>query len=155
MKYKRLTPEELQALEPDFITFLASMQITGPDWEKMKKEENTQATELVNVFSDIVYDKVLGKISYLEYRDAKTLNIFHFGEDKIRLVGLRVKENSTFDLTAPDVLAQWNTSNNASVNVVRSEKNYEKEKQLEVFEMLQSGCLITDDRLFKTLNSLS
>lgn len=155
MKYKRLTSEELQALEADFINFLASMQITGPDWEKMKREENDKASELINVFSDMVYDKVLGKISYLEYRDAKTLNIFHFGEHKMQLIGLRVKESSPLDLTAPDVLHQWNAADNTSVNIVRSEKNYEREKQLEVFDLLQTGCLITDDRLFKILNSIA
>jgi hypothetical protein len=155
MKYKRLTQEELQALEQDFINFLASAQITGPDWEKMKREESEKANELIDVFSDVVYDKVLGKISYLEYRDAKTLNIFYFGEEKMQLVGLRVKETSDLDLTRPDVLDRWNTANNASVNVVRSEKKYEKEKQSEVFELLQTGCLITDDRLFRLLSSLA
>jgi hypothetical protein len=154
MKYKRLTIEELKALEPDFINFLASAQITGPDWEKMKREENEKANELIDVFSDVVYDKVLGKINYLEYRDEKTLNVFHFGEEKIRLVGLRVKEHSSLDLTAPHVIQQWNSNDNASVNVVRSERKYEKEKQLEIFELLQTGCLITDDRLFKILDGI-
>ncbi len=154
MKYKRLTSEELQALEPDFINFLSSMQITGPDWEKMKAHENEKANELIDVFSDVVYDKVLSKINYLEYRDEKTLNIFYCGPDKMQLVGLRVKEHSALDLTAPDVLDQWNAANNASVNIVRSEKKYAEDKQTEVFELLQSGCLITDDTLFNTLNSI-
>ena len=154
MKYKRLTSDELQALEQDFINFLASAQITGPDWEKMKKEEAQKANELIDVFSDVVYDKVLGKISYLEYRDPKTLNIFYFSGDTVQLVGLRVKEASSLDLTAPDVINQWNSSNNASVNVVRSERKYEKERQMEVFELLQAGCMITDDRLFKLIGSL-
>lgn len=154
MKYKRLTTAELQALESDFVNFLASMQITAPDWEKMKKEEAEKADELIDVFSDIVYDKVLNKISYLEYRDEKTLNIFYFGKDLIKLIGLRVKEGGKLDLTAPNVLDQWNESNNTSVNIVRSERNYEKEKQLEIFELLQSGCLITDNQLFKILDSI-
>jgi hypothetical protein len=155
MKYKRLTIDELTALQPDFVNFLASMQITAPDWEKMKLNEGEKANELVDVFSDVVYDKVLSRISYLEYRDAKTLNIFYFGEDKIRLVGLRVKEGGKLDLTAPNVLDQWGENNNASVNVVRSERAYEKEKQLEIFELLQSGCLITDDKLFRLLSSIA
>ncbi|HEX8517328.1 MAG TPA: DUF6495 family protein [Bacteroidia bacterium] len=155
MKYKRLATDELKVLEPDFINFLASMQITGPDWEKMKKEENEKANELIDVFSDLVYDKVLGKISYLEYRDSKTLNLFYFTQDKMKLIGLRVKETSSLDLTAPEVMEQWNSSNNASVTIVSSEKNYEKDKQTEVFELLQAGCLITDDRLFKLLSSLA
>jgi hypothetical protein len=154
VKYKRLTTEELYALQLDFINFLASMQITAADWEKMKKVENEKANELIDVFSDIVYDKVLGKIYYLEYREAKTLNIFHFGEDKVRLIGLRVKEGGKLDFTAPDVLNQWNENNHAMVNIVHSERNYEKEKQLEIFELLQSGCLITDDKLFKLLDSI-
>jgi len=154
MKYKRLTSDELQALEPDFINFLASAQITGPDWEKMKKQELEKANELIDVFSDVVYDKVLSKIMYLEYRDSKTLNIFYCAPDKVQLVGLRVKEHSLLDLTAPDVLDQWNQNNNGSVTIVRSEKAYAADKQTEVFELLQSGCLITDDSLFNTLNSI-
>lgn len=155
MKYKRLTPEELEVLQQDFINFLASAQITGADWEKMKKEENSKANELIDVFSDLVYEKVLGKISYLEYREAKTLNIFYFGEESVQLIGLRVKETSPLDLTNDDVMNQWNEASNASVHIVRSEKKYEKEKQLEVFELLQTGCMITDDRLFKLLNSIA
>lgn len=154
MKYKRLTTEELYALQLDFVNFLASMQITAADWEKMKKNENEKANELIDVFSDIVYDKVLGKITYLEFRDEKTLNIFYFGEEKVRLIGLRVKEGAKFNFMAPDVLDQWNENTHTSVNLVRSERNYEKEKQLEIFELLQNGCLITDDKLFKTLDSL-
>jgi hypothetical protein len=154
MKYKRLTAEELEILKPDFINFLASAQITGPDWEKMKKDENEKANELIDVFSDVVYDKVLGKISFLEYRDSKTLNIFHFAENKVELVGLRVKETSSLDLTSPEVMNQWNEFNNASVNVVRTQRDYVKEKQVEIFELLQTGCMITDDRLFKILNSI-
>jgi hypothetical protein len=151
MKYKRLTSEELNVLEKEFIHFLASAQITGSDWDKMKKKELEKADELIDVFSDMVYDKVLRKIKYLEYRDAKTLNLFYCAEDKIGLVGMRVKENSTLDLTNSDVLNKWNEQDLAGVHVVKSEKNYVKEREEEVFELLQNGCLITDERLFKVL----
>lgn len=154
MKYKRLSSEELQHLEKDFIGFLAHAQITGLDWEKMKKEEIEKANELIDVFSDVVYDKVLRKIKYLEYRDAKTLNLFYCMEDKIILIGLRVKENSPLDFTSEDVLKQWNESNAASVNILKTEKSYTKEREVEILEMLESGCLITDDHLFNTLSKL-
>lgn len=152
MKYKRLTTEELQALEKEFIHFLSSAQITGPDWEKMKKNEPDKVNELIDVFSDAVYDKVLSKIKFLEYRDEKTMNIFNCTEDKIILVGLRVKENNPLNLTAPNVFAQWNESNSSAVNVIRTEKNYTKVREEEVFELLQNGCLITDDKLFNLLS---
>jgi len=154
MKYKRLTTEELQALEKEFIHFLSSAQITGPDWEKMKKNEIEKANELIDVFSDAVYDKVLSKIKFLEYRDEKTLNIFNCGEEKITLVGLRVKEHSALNLTATDVFTQWNESHTSAVNVIKTEKNYSKERGVEVFELLQSGCMITDEKLFKLLSGM-
>ncbi len=153
MKYKRLTNEELQALEKEFVNFLASAQITGPDWEKMKKNEIEKAEELIDVFSDVVYDKVTNKIKFLEYRDKKTVNIFNCAEDKIVLVGIRVKEHSQLDLTATDVFSQWNEDNMTAVNVIRTEKKYIKERGIEVFELLQTGCLISDDRLFNLLNA--
>lgn len=154
MQYKRLSPEELQVLEKDFVTFLAHAQITGPDWEKMKRNELEKAEELIDVFSDVVYDKVLRKINYLEYREPKSLNIYKCGADKIELVGLRVNEHSSLDLTGENVFSQWTEANNASVSVVRTEKKYDKEREHEVFEMLQTGCLITDDKLFNVLSKL-
>ena len=152
MKYKRLSSQELQALEKEFIQFLASAQVTAQDWEKMKINETEKANELIDVFSDVVYDNVLRKINFLEYRDAKTLNIFNCEKEKITLVGLRVKEQSPLDLTSPDVFAQWNSINAGAVNVITTEKAYNSERETEVFELLQSGCLITDDKLFNLLN---
>lgn len=154
-KYKRLSTEELEALEKEFINFLSSMQITGPDWEKMKNKELEKAEELIMVFSDVVYDKVLSKIKFLEYRDSKTLNIFNCMPDKIILVGLRVKEHSPLDLTASDLFSQWNQNNSNAVNIIKTEKNYIKERAIEIFELLQNGCLITDDTLFNLLNIMN
>ena len=154
MKYKRLTIEELQALEKEFIQFLASAQITAQDWKKIKTNDVDKANELIEVFSDVVYDNVLSKIKFLEYRDAKILNIFNCAEKQITLVGIRVKEQSALDLTAPDVFTQWNNSSTSAVNVIKTEKAYSKERETEVFELLQSGCLITDDKLYKLLSGM-
>jgi hypothetical protein len=154
MKYKRLTTEELKELQPEFVHFLAAAQITGPDWEKMKKNELPKAEGLIEVFSDMVYDKVMRKIEFLEYREKKTLNIFHCTDEGIILVGLRVNEHSSLDLTADNVFSQWTESNTSAVNVIKTERVYQKERGIEVFELLQSGCFITDERLFNLLKGM-
>lgn len=154
MKYKRLTNEELKELQPEFVHFLAAAQITGLDWDKMKKNELTKAEELIEVFSDMVYDKVMSKIKFLEYREKKTLNIFYCTDEHITLVGLRVNEHSSLDLTAADVSSQWSESHAKAVNVIKTQRAYQKERGVEVFELLQSGCLITDDRLFNVLKEM-
>lgn len=154
MKYKRLESAELKELEKEFIHFLSSAQITGADWEKMKVVEMEKAEELIEVFSDLVYEKVMSKIEYLEYRDNKSLNVFHFTNDKIVLMGLRVKENQSLDLMADNVFEQWNQSSMNAVNLVKTEKGYLKERGLEIFELLQTGCFITDGNLFNLLKKL-
>jgi hypothetical protein len=93
-------------------------------------------------------------LKYLEYRDEKTFNIYSCEQEKIFLVGLRVKENSPLDFTAADIFTQWNDSHASAVNVIKNEKKYSKERGVEVFELLQTGCFITDDRLFKILNGM-
>ena len=77
MKYKRLSKEDLSHLEKEFVNYLASAQITAPDWEKIKTEEKEKAEELIDVFSDMVYDKVVTNIKFLEFRDNKTLNVYN------------------------------------------------------------------------------
>lgn len=154
MKYKRLTADELKELEPEFIHFLAAAQITGADWEKMKKNELSKAEELIEVFSDMVYEKVLSKIKFLEYREQKTLNLFYCSEEQITLVGLRVNEHSQIDLTADDLFSQWNEDNSQAISIIKTERPYRKERGIEIFELLQSGCYITDDRLFTVLKGM-
>jgi Family of unknown function (DUF6495) len=154
MKYKRLTSEELNALEKEFIHFLAAAQITGGDWEKMKKNEIEKAEDLLDVFSDMVYEKVLGKIHYLEFIEKNTFTVFNCELDKIQLIVIKVKENSTLDLSDENVFANWNEEHTAAIRIAKSEKKYSETKELEVFQLLQTGCLITDKKRFDLLNSL-
>lgn len=151
MKYKRLTEEELGHLEKEFISFLAHAQITAQDWEKLKRDETAKAHELIDVFSDVVYDKVLKKIKFLEFRDSKTLNVFKFDDHKVCLAGIRVHTHSPVDLTQTSDFSSIDTT---GINTVYSEKEYNKDREQEIFDMLQTGCLITDERLYDLLVSL-
>lgn len=154
MKYKRLGTSELKELEKEFIIFLSSAQITGLDWDKMKKNEQEKAEELIDVFSDLVYEKVMSKIFFLEFRDKKELNIFHFEDDKIVLNGIRMKEDSSIDLLSDDLFSEWNANKSNEISIIKTEKVYIKERGIELFEMLEKGCYITDDKLFKAIADL-
>ena len=57
MKYKRLASQELEALEKEFINYLATEQITADEWVKMKETTPEKSEELIDVFSDMVYEK--------------------------------------------------------------------------------------------------
>ena len=59
MKFRRLTNEELQELEKEFVQFLVSNTVTADDWEKIKEDNPERAEGLIEIFSDIVFEKVI------------------------------------------------------------------------------------------------
>lgn len=157
MKYRRLTNEELKELEKEFINFLVANTITADDWLKIKELDPEKAEVLIEMFSDVVLDKVLRKVQFVEHRGERDLIIFNCGKDEIELFGLTVSEELEVDLTnEASVISMLLNSEMLDGNVksFHQTKRYQKERELEVFEMIQSGCLITDDSIYNTLKGL-
>ena len=157
MKYRRLTDEELKELEKEFVNFLVSNTITADDWVKLKEFDPEKAEVLIELFSDVVLDKVLKKVQYIEHRGERDLIVFNCGKDEIELFGLTVSEELEVDLTnEASVISMLLNSEMLDGNVksFKQTKAYTKEREVEIFEMIQSGCLITDDSIFNTLKGL-
>ena len=66
MKYTRLTKEQFEALNQEFINFLATQSITADEWKEIKEQKPEVAEEELDVFSDLVWEGVLSKVEYLE-----------------------------------------------------------------------------------------
>lgn len=158
MKYRRLTTEELAELETEFIRFLVSNTVTGDDWEKIKKEDPEKAEGLIEIFSDIVFDKTISKIEYLEMKTPKDLKIFRCNKDDIELMGLKIEGESDLDLTA-DISSEEMMiklqSSDAKLQLYSANKKYKNEnREQELFQMMQWGSLISDGKLFHLLRTL-
>jgi flagellar motor switch protein FliG len=158
MKYKRLTNDELEELETEFIRYLATYQITAQEWEKMKETEPQKVDELIETFSDLVYEKTLTNIEYLEYKTPNDIKTFHCQKDKIVMMGLMVEGDVTIDFTkqlASNEMSELIQKSNAQVNLYSAEKEYKGGREEELFRMLDWGCLISKDgHLYKTLVGL-
>ena len=66
MKYRRLTKQQLEELQPEFVNFLATQSITGEGWKNLKEEKPEVAEDEIDVFSDLIWEGVLNKVVYLE-----------------------------------------------------------------------------------------
>ena len=158
MKYRRLQLDELQEMEADFIDFLAANTVTGPDWEKLKAEKPEKANELIDIFSDIVFDKVLKKVEYLEFKTPKDLKTFHCQTDKIVMRGMMVQGESSLDFTKnpePDQIMNILKETGAKLQLYRAEKVYKDgNREAELFRMMENGCLISKGELYRSLESL-
>jgi hypothetical protein len=61
MKYSRLSKDQFVELHKEFIDFLSSNSITFEDWTILKQNNDGKAEGLLDLFSDIVWAKVLDK----------------------------------------------------------------------------------------------
>ena len=158
MKYRILNNTELEPLKDDFIQFLSANTVTGEDWAKIKSNKPNEALKLVEIFSDVVWEKALDKIKYLEHRDDNYLKVFYCGENKIEMVGFKVSaknapsllDESTFKLLGSGELK----FSELSAEFSSSEKNYTISRNMDLFSMIESGCVPCEKAFFYGIKSL-
>ena len=151
MKYRRLTADELANLEKEFINFLVANTITGDDWQRMKGSDPAKAEGLIDIFSDMVFETTLKNVSYLQFATPKDLKIFACGSDNIRLIGLSVPEEHSLNFTQ-DIDEALLQKYATEISIYKAEKNYQPNREQELFRMLEQGCRITNGTLFDTLD---
>lgn len=158
MKYRRLTLDELKELEPEFTTFLATNGIPAEDWEKMKKENPDQCERLIEIFSDVVFEKILLSVEYLEYREDKVIRIFKFEESRVVMNGIQLDGDSAIDFRKDQdarQLMQLFRLSPDKLKIFSAEKKYKKERSLEIFDLVESGAqILKEDRLFLVIEQL-
>ena len=66
LKYKRLSIEQLKELEKEFVDFLVVNGILAEDWLKLKETDPDKAEQMVDLFSDVVFEGILRKTDFIE-----------------------------------------------------------------------------------------
>jgi hypothetical protein len=154
MKYTRLTKEQLEELEPEFINFLATQSITGEEWAKIKKDTPEIAEEELDVFSDLIWEGVLSKVTYLENISAQQMHLFELTDKEMKLIAVKVM-NPEIDLTT-SVGFSWFKKNWSSdfVEYMTAAKAYTDDKTLDKFQLIQQGAVITKGELYQWFDGM-
>src|SRR5690606_7220226 len=154
MKYTRLTKEQFEELHKEFINFLATQSITADEWADIKTNKPEMAEQELDVFSDLVWEGVLGQVKYLEHISPQQMHLFHLKEDIMTLIAIKIK-NETIDLTSIEGF-DWFRNNLLSddVEFLTANKSYSEDKPLDKFKLIQQGAVITKGDLFKYFEKL-
>ena len=154
MKYTRLTKEQLEELHQEFINFLATQSITASEWEDIKQHKPEVAEEELDVFSDLIWEGVLQKVSYLENVSAQHMHLFEAHEKEIKLISVKVL-NPDIDLTTTEGF-NWFKKNFQGdyVEYLSAAKAYKGERNAEIFELITQGASITKGDLYKWFDNL-
>ena len=154
MKYTRLTKEQLEELQPEFINFLATQSITGDEWAKIKKDTPKVAEDELDVFSDLIWEGVLGKVMYLENISEQQMHLFQLVEKEMKLIAVKVM-NPKIDLTT-EIGFNWFKKNWQSdfVEYMTAAKAYTDDKNLDKFQLIKQGAVITKGELYQWFESM-
>ena len=141
MKYRTLTREQLEEFHLEFSKFLALQSIGISEWTKIKKEQPKVALGEINVFSDLVWEKTLNKVQYLEHVSNHFLNLFFCEEKKIHRIVIQCKTKDF--LTEEDFNWIFNNLKDKSVELFTASKSYNIERNTEIFKLIETGATIS------------
>ncbi|WP_291864335.1 DUF6495 family protein [Maribacter sp.] len=154
MKYTRLTKEQLEELQPEFINFLATQTITGEEWKKLKEDKPEVAEDEVDVFSDLIWEGVLTKVTHLENISADQMHLFSLEEKEMKLISVKIR-NPEVDLTNKEGFS-WFKKNWQSdfVDYLTASKAYTGDKNLDKFQLIKQGATITKGDLYNWFDTV-
>ncbi|WP_335966455.1 DUF6495 family protein [Galbibacter sp. PAP.153] len=154
MKYRRLTKEQLEEMHPEFINFLATQSITANEWDDIKKNKPQVAEEEIDVFSDLIWEGVLGKVHYIENISATEMHLFYLGNKEMKLIAIRIHQPGV-DLTTNQGFA-WFKSNflKDGVEIMTANKAYSEDVNKDKFELIEKGGVITKGELYRYFDDI-
>lgn len=158
MKYRRFSSQELQGLESDFTRFLALNGIPAADWVQLKAEQSPKVDELIEQFSDAIFEHTLQELAFLEFHSPKDIKTFHCQKEKIVLVGLTLdgaSESDVFRSENTTEILQKIQNGVIKAKVYTAEKGYQNgDREAELFRMIENGAHISKDgHLYKALSA--
>ncbi len=149
MKYRQLTKEQFEELHEEFAKFLATQQIDVAEWNEIKKSKPEVAEEEMNLFSDLVWEGVLKKVNYLEHFSTDNLNLFRCDTEHIQRIVVTVSKDGFNFLKEADYKWFVENSKDDSIEYFKGQKPYLKERNSEIFDLIEKGSVISKGNLFE------
>lgn len=152
MKYRVLTKEELEPLNEEFLKYLLVANITPQNWEVLKKDDIKKAEYHIEVFSDMVLDKILSSVSFVDVILNDRIEVYQFLKEKAYIFAIENKVKGNFDFTS-QTLKKLDLK---QVNIIKGEKQFNEDRELEIFKILQKeNASISNGDLFKKVALLA
>ena len=154
MKYKRLTKEQQEALHKEFSTFLASQAIDKKEWDDIKLNKPQVAEQELDVFSDLIWEGVLSRASFLEHFSKNHIFLFQCFETYVESIILKSLVPETDFLTKEGL--QWLSDNmfTETIEMKVGKKEFTEERNISIFSLIQQGAFLSDGKLYQQINSI-
>jgi len=154
MKYNKLTKEQFEELHEEFAVFLAAQSIDEKEWTNIKRDKPELADKEMEVFSDFVWEKVLGKARYLDHFSKNSLNLFKCNDDEISRILVRVNKEGINLLDKGDFDWLLDNSKDPRIEYLKGKKSYSEDRSQEIFDLIQKGSVVSDGNLYEAIHKM-
>ena len=154
MKYTRLTKEQLEELNQEFSTFLATQSIDKKEWDTIKAEKPEVAEQELDVFSDLIWEGVLSRAEFLEHFSKNHIFLFHSFDTHVQSIVLKSLVPEVDFLTTEGL--QWLSDNmfTDKIEMRVGKKEFTEERNVSLFALIQQGAILSDGQLYTQINSI-
>ncbi len=154
MKYTRLTKEQLEELHPEFITFLASQSIDKQEWDELKEKSPKVAEQEIDVFSDMIWDRAMTNVSYIDHFSEQFIFLFRCESDMVYSYVIKSFNASISFLTEKGI--NWLSENIAGneIEIQQGKKNITQDRNGALFQIIKQGGIISKGELYTKLETL-
>jgi hypothetical protein len=154
MKYTRLTKEQLEELHPEFINFLAAQSIDKKEWDEIKLNKPEVALQEVDVFSDLIWDKALTNVKFIDHFSKNYIFLFKCHSEYLESIIVNTTKDEVDFFTAEGI--QWLSENLFSneVTIQSGKKKVSNNRNEEIFKIIENGGIISKGELYSKLITL-
>lgn len=154
MKYARLSKEQFEALNQEFATFLATQSIDKNTWDVMKENNITETERQLDLFSEIIWERVLSQTQYLEHFSKNQIVLFHCLESQIKSYIITTLDDKNDFLTVSGL--EWLVKNlfEETVEIRIGKRDYNSERNLFLFQIIKEGAILSDGKFYNQLHEI-
>lgn len=149
MKYTRLSLQDLQDLEKEFVEFLVLNGIAADEWERLKKVDTDKVEQVIDHFSDVIWEGVLRKTEMVEHRRADKLTVCRVKNGELITLLIRSLDGDLNFTKQEDLDLVFKSLDKHDVSVHTD--TFEKPDTEQLFELMQVGFYISKNPAYEKL----
>jgi hypothetical protein len=146
MRFRRLSSEELFALETEFKQFLVVHEQYDEEWRNLAENHPEKAEQFIELFSDLVLEKVYNQVSFLVHFSHGMVSFFDMRNDPLK--AYQIKCPAHLSLQNETQLETLVNKHFDDLHFYFGEKNMITEKAVEVFDLIRKGSEVCEDIFF-------
>jgi hypothetical protein len=147
MRFRRLSSDELFALEMEFKQFLVVHEQYDEEWRILAENNPEKAEQFIELFSDLVLERVYNQVSFLVHFSKGMVSFFDMTNDPLK--AYHIKCSSDLSLQNETQLETLISTHFKELQFYVGEKKLMREKADEVFELIRKGSEVCEDIYFK------